>query len=168
LPFLRCGPVFFSTVLALKKFFFRKFDRNDVFSNLHVFSAHLATAEYLNALFPAVDAMQMTQSSAQAQQMLGRYLPAGSPFRFPSPLPLPAENHPLLAAFNGLNPRPQSVILISYENISAVLSRPKGALKTMPVESKRSDQVKKPSASSAYIQQLNPVLADLPEQETSA
>jgi hypothetical protein len=38
----------------------------------------------------------------------------------------------------------------------------------MPVESKRSDQVKKPSASSAYIQQLNPVLADLPEQETSA
>jgi hypothetical protein len=38
----------------------------------------------------------------------------------------------------------------------------------MTAESKRSDQVKKPSASCAFIQRLNLVLADMTEQETSA
>jgi hypothetical protein len=98
--------------------------------------------------------------------MLGRHLP-GSPLGFPSTLPLSAENHSLLAAFNGLNPRPQSVILLSYKNISAVLSRPKGALTTMPAESKHSDQMKNPPVNSAFIKQLNPILADLSGQKTS-
>jgi hypothetical protein len=38
----------------------------------------------------------------------------------------------------------------------------------MTAESKRSDQVKKPSARRAFIQRLNLVLADMTEQETSA
>jgi hypothetical protein len=38
----------------------------------------------------------------------------------------------------------------------------------MTAESNRSDQVKKLSASRAFIQRLNLVLADMTEQETSA
>jgi hypothetical protein len=90
----------------------------------------------------------------------------GSPFCFPSPLPLAAEKHPLLAAFNGLNSRPQSVILLSYKNISAILSRLKG-VPPLPAESKASVQVKNPPAS-ASIQQRNLALAEMSGQEPSA
>jgi hypothetical protein len=83
-------------------------------------------------------------------------------------MPLPAENHPLLAAFAGLNARPQSVILISHENASSVLARPKGAL-PVPAESKVSVQVKKPAArkcggqpgSTNVVKRFNLVLAEM-------
>jgi hypothetical protein len=86
------------------------------------------------------------------------------PFWVTSPTPLPAKNHPLLAAFNGLNPHPQSVILISHKNTSAILSRPKGS-PAMAAESKTSVQVKKPSASSPFIQQRNLAFAEITQQE---